>query len=656
KTVNVNGPLAQGLEVDYDGEKRADLTLNVSANIGNVGNGSSVRVLEASSLAVQFQGASILNSSIQVDEDTTQTVSIVNQSVGDAVVNGDGLFRGTAIEDGHSIRTLTIATENSGDLTVGGVAMDLPPVDALANANSLQTLNVSAASNGDIMLGLIGDHHGGEADDLETVSIQAADYADITSYGIDADETDGAGNNAADISRIDIVGGTETRIGLFGAEQDLEVDGHSNVVLPEVITQAWVPPVIFQGHVIVPGYFVNDERTSYDIDTFGHNWLQAGSVGAMNITTAGEVVGAVSEVATQEVAHWTGNIGPVGGHWGTPTVAFVHVFNDLVGLDLEAPSTGTLNVSGTGSVNGFFFEDEVVKTLDASGLAGGDAGTVTTDGFAAYLGTDVADELGVIGRDYGFAVLTTEEASSGFTVLGSQDANYVVGTNSADSLTGASLSDLLIGNGGRDNLMGDAGNDILFGDNTGAELAREIAFGNDTIDGGAGNDIIIGGGQAAGGQDTMTGGTGDDTFVFRLGEEFVGLNSETGKSSVGSAVSNDIITDFGNGNDVLVFDVDAPELTGVDLYFEGEWHTEIGAFGPANVVVRQGTYADGGEGTFQVSATGSDYQVLLMNNGQYFGVPSGNGQNLFNDADHEIALLGAADGSGSISADNFVFV
>ncbi|MGQ3674755.1 beta strand repeat-containing protein, partial [Xanthobacter sp. TB0139] len=613
KTVNVNGPLAQGLEVDYDGEKRADLTLNVSANIGNVGNGSSVRVLEATSLAVQFQGASILNSSIQVDEDTTQTVSIVNQSVGDAVVNGDGSFRDTAIEDGDAIRTLTIATENSGDLTVGDVF-----VDALANANSLQTLNVSAASNGDILLGLIGNRRGGEANDLETVSIQAADYANIASFGIDADETDGAGNNAADISRIDVVGGAETRIGLLGAGNDLQLvmNSHANVLGTETATA-------------------------------GHNWLQAGSVGAMNITTAGEVVGGVFEFAFQPD--------------GQGSLSTVHEFLSLVGLDLEAPSTGTLNVSGTGSVNGFFFEDEVVKTLDASGLAGGDAGTVTTDGFAAYLGADVAGELGVdTGRDYGFAVLTTEDASSGFTVLGSQDANYVVGTNSDDSLTGASLSDLLIGNAGNDALIGDAGDDIIFGDNTGAELAElpeGVSFGNDTIDGGAGNDIIIGGGQAAGGQDTMMGGTGDDAFVFRLGEDFTGLNSETGKSSVGAEVSNDIITDFGNGNDVLVFDVDAPNDSTIYLYNGANWQQVSGTIGAAgNVILRQGTYADGGEGTFVVDANGSDYQVLLMNEGADFGAGDGNGQNLFNDADHEIALLGAADGSGSLSEGNFVFV
>ncbi len=53
--------------------------------------------------------------------------------------------------------------------------------------------------------------------------------------------------------------------------------------------------------------------------------------------------------------------------------------------------------------------------------------------------------------------------------------------------------------------------------------------GNDAIDGGAGDDLLEGGK----GRDKLTGGEGADTFVFR-------------KSS-----GSDVITDFGNGDDIL---------------------------------------------------------------------------------------------------------
>lgn len=79
--------------------------------------------------------------------------------------------------------------------------------------------------------------------------------------------------------------------------------------------------------------------------------------------------------------------------------------------------------------------------------------------------------------------------------------------------------------GGDDILNGGEGNDILFGQG-----------GNDTLNGGDGNDILIGGS----GDDTLTGGFGDDVFQWNFGEQGT---SET--------PANDIVTDFGNGNDVL---------------------------------------------------------------------------------------------------------
>ena len=63
--------------------------------------------------------------------------------------------------------------------------------------------------------------------------------------------------------------------------------------------------------------------------------------------------------------------------------------------------------------------------------------------------------------------------------------------------------------------------------------------GNDSLVGGIGNDRLIG----DAGADNLTGGVGADSFVFRS-------NFADGTSSA------DVVTDFGDGDDWLVFDTD----------------------------------------------------------------------------------------------------
>ena len=76
---------------------------------------------------------------------------------------------------------------------------------------------------------------------------------------------------------------------------------------------------------------------------------------------------------------------------------------------------------------------------------------------------------------------------------------------------------------GNDSIRGGDGNDKLFG-----------GYGRDTIGGDDGRDTLVGGT----GRDILTGGEGSDRFKF-----------------VGAAGSGaDRITDFGHGNDRLVFD------------------------------------------------------------------------------------------------------
>ncbi|WP_018951736.1 retention module-containing protein [Thioalkalivibrio sp. AKL12] len=74
-------------------------------------------------------------------------------------------------------------------------------------------------------------------------------------------------------------------------------------------------------------------------------------------------------------------------------------------------------------------------------------------------------------------------------------------------------------------LVGTDGNDILIG-----------GFGDDLLDGGAGDDMLIGGG----GNNTLTGGDGNDTFIW-----VDGYQGDAGSPT------EDVVTDFGNGENVL---------------------------------------------------------------------------------------------------------
>jgi len=173
-------------------------------------------------------------------------------------------------------------------------------------------------------------------------------------------------------------------------------------------------------------------------------------------------------------------------------------------------------------------------------------------------------------------VVTTPIETTPITVAGLN----LVGTTHADTLTGGAGADTLNGGADIDRLIGGAGNDTYYVSDTdvvvelpgggvdtvstsssyalganvenltltgagraggfGNALANEIignsganriegAAGNDTINGAGGADTLVGGA----GDDRLTGGAGNDTFIINRGD------------------GHDVITDFGNGSDVL---------------------------------------------------------------------------------------------------------
>ncbi|MBD2460450.1 hypothetical protein H6G89_05275 [Oscillatoria sp. FACHB-1407] len=109
-------------------------------------------------------------------------------------------------------------------------------------------------------------------------------------------------------------------------------------------------------------------------------------------------------------------------------------------------------------------------------------------------------------------------------VSGNAGNDFILGKAGGDILNGNDGDDTVYGDDDNDSLLGDVGNDNLFG-----------GLGNDIVSGGAGNDILDGGV----GRDLLTGGAGNDSFVIA-------------RRSGGRRLSQaDIITDFGNGRDLL---------------------------------------------------------------------------------------------------------
>ena len=159
---------------------------------------------------------------------------------------------------------------------------------------------------------------------------------------------------------------------------------------------------------------------------------------------------------------------------------------------------------------------------------------------------------------------------------GNAQPNEIVGNGGRNLLAGMKANDTLLGGGGNDTLQGGEGFDVLGG--------------------GAGDDVLVGGV----GRDTLSGGAGADAFVFA--------------SALIVSASNDLLTDFTPGEDLLRLDDD------VFGDFDATVSTTLGA----------GQFASGAGLT---AATDADQRIL-------YDTTTG-------------ALYYDADGDGSIAAQRF---
>jgi Ca2+-binding RTX toxin-like protein len=155
----------------------------------------------------------------------------------------------------------------------------------------------------------------------------------------------------------------------------------------------------------------------------------------------------------------------------------------------------------------------------------------------------------------------------------------LVGSIYGDNLTGDSGDNILAGVAGNDTLIGGDGNDTLYGDGTihadthGTGFSGPIvtvadsgAAGNDVLIGGKGNDSLYGGA----GNDVMSGGQGQDVFVF------------------GGASGDDVITDFGGGQDTILFEAESGVTDFSQLTFTKSGNSVIVTWGTDDSIVLEG--------------------------------------------------------------------
>ncbi|MEY1557637.1 calcium-binding protein [Yoonia sp. R2331] len=145
-------------------------------------------------------------------------------------------------------------------------------------------------------------------------------------------------------------------------------------------------------------------------------------------------------------------------------------------------------------------------------------------------------------------------------LYGSDFNDKYYGDNARNIFKGYDGNDSLYGRNGDDALYGGANNDRLFG-----------GFGNDIIEGGGGSDKLFGGR----GNDFMRGGSGADTFHYDRGDdidrirdfqdnvdtiELDGFPANYKPFQNAQQVGNNVVFNFGNGDQLIVENVTAQQL------------------------------------------------------------------------------------------------
>ncbi|WP_413168053.1 transporter substrate-binding domain-containing protein [Capilliphycus salinus ALCB114379] len=191
---------------------------------------------------------------------------------------------------------------------------------------------------------------------------------------------------------------------------------------------------------------------------------------------------------------------------------------------------------GDDQIQGGSGDDSVFGNLDDDTIAGnsgrdwinGNQGDDLIDGGdgedSLYGGKDNDEVRGGSGNDIVFGDIGAD------VVEGNEGNDTLYGNQQSDTLSGNSGKDLIYGGQGHDLIDGSEDDDVLWGDRGDDTLGG--GEGNDFLRGDDGNDLLVG----VEGADTLAGGKGSDRFV------------------VASGMGEDLITDFTDGEDIIVLD------------------------------------------------------------------------------------------------------
>jgi Ca2+-binding RTX toxin-like protein len=151
--------------------------------------------------------------------------------------------------------------------------------------------------------------------------------------------------------------------------------------------------------------------------------------------------------------------------------------------------------------------------------------------------------------------LTADNFPQGFHPDGSSAGWTLAGTDQADYLVGSLLDDTISGGGGNDTISGGAGVNLIHGD--GGDDRIDVTGGHSQLFGDDGNDSLSGS-YLGDGSDTLWGGAGNDTlFVLKGdnvadggdGDDFL-YSTGTGHNLLSGGAGNDRLTTYG-GDDTV---------------------------------------------------------------------------------------------------------
>jgi len=292
----------------------------------------------------------------------------------------------------------------------------------------------------------------------------------------------------------------------------------------------------------------------------------------------------------------------------------------------ELDIAGAATIENSGDIFGFLdlanFNDSVFNNGNIFGSIdfGGGSNTFVNDGFisgtiSGSIGLSSFTNRGTLGDDVQLAAGTGTGVNEG-EILG--DLNL---SSSSDTFvnTGEVQGDINAGGGddqitaseNADRVNGDSGDDTLNGEG-----------GDDELDGGANNDTLTGGE----GFDTLTGGTGADSFVFTLAND------------------GDLVTDFTQGQDLLVLSELLLSRDAVTLFLVGGAKD-----GSDSVLDHRANIGNASSSDITISAqqVGSDTILTVGSEAGLVGTE-------FKDLTFTITLEDFV--ASSISIDDFVFV